>query len=327
MKLLLYDYKDNEERVYFQKMSKEYGIEMETCENGINMDTVKLAEGFDAVSFNVSDINASILEALYKEGVRYLSTRSIGVDHIDLKRAGELGLKVSNVTYSPNSVADYAVMLILMCARKARFIMKKSEIQDFTLGGNMGRELHNLTVGVIGTGRVGKAVIKNLSGFGCKIIAYDIYESDEVHQYAEYKTLDEVFKEADVLTLHAPATEDNFHMINEDTIEEMKDNVIIVNTARGALIDTDAMIKGLESGKISAAGLDVIENEFGLYYNDLKSVALKNQELALLRSFPNVIVTPHMAFYTEQATIDRVDAVMKGLLLSESGKENPWEII
>ena len=169
-------------------------------------------------------------------------------------------------------------------------------------------------------------MVQSLSGFGCRILAYDLYEKEEVKQYADYVPLAQIWKEADVITLHTPLTEENHHLICADTIAQMKDGVVIVNTARGALIDSDAFIEAIEDGKIGAAGLDVVENEFGLYYYDHKSDILNNRELALLRSFPNVTVSHHMAFYTK----NYVETVVKDSLMSckryMEGQENPWGI-
>ena len=242
-------------------------------------------------------------------------------------RAKELGMTVANAPYGPNGVADYAVMLILMTIRKMKSIVNRTRVQDYTLKGLMGRELKDLTVGVIGTGRIGRTVLKNLSGFGCKLIAYDVYENDEVkNSGVTYVTLDEMWKQADVITLHAPLTEDNHHMINKEAISKMKDGVMIVNTARGGLIDSEALISGIESGKIGGAGLDVVENEFGLYYYDHKEDILCNRELSILRGFPNVTVSHHMAFYTDDCTETVVRDSLLGCKCFVEGRENPWEV-
>jgi D-lactate dehydrogenase len=203
----------------------------------------------------------------------------------------------------------------------------RTNIQDFTLKGIQGRELKDLTVGVIGTGRIGRTVLKDLSGFGCRLLAYDLYENDEVKAMGvSYVSLEELWGQADVITLHAPLTDDNYHMINEEAIGKMKDGVMIINTARGGLIDSQALIRGIEKGKIGGAGLDVVENEFGLYYYDHKSDILDNRELSILRGFPNVTVSHHMAFYTD----DCVDTVVRDSLLGckyfAEGAENPWEV-
>lgn len=208
-----------------------------------------------------------------------------------------------------------------------KLILDRSTVQDFSLNMVQGKELKNLTVGVLGTGRIGETVIKHLSGFGCKIIAHDVYEKDTVKKYAEYKELDYVLKNSDILTFHMPATEDNYHIINKKTISEMKDNVFIINTSRGSLINTEDLIEGLEKGKIAGAALDVIENESGLYYNDLKGQILENRHLAILKSFPNVIVTPHTAFYTDQAVSDMVENSIKSILFFDQNKDNPWQVL
>jgi D-lactate dehydrogenase len=218
-------------------------------------------------------------------------------------------------------------MLMLMSVRKMKRIMQREEINDFSLPGIQGRELPNFTVGVIGTGRIGRSVIRDLSGFGCRIYAYDLYENETVKQYASYVTLEELYEKCDMITLHMPLNAENTHMIDAAAIKKMKDGVVIINTARGGLIDTKALIGGLESGKIGAAGLDVIEDEFGMYYFDRKSDVLSKRDLYILRGFPNVIVTPHMAFYTDQAVSDMVRHSMESCLLREAGKEDPWKVV
>lgn len=218
-------------------------------------------------------------------------------------------------------------MLMLMSIRKMKRIMQRGEINDFSLPGIQGKELPNLTVGVLGTGRIGQAVIRDLSGFGCKIYAYDKYENEAVKERAQYTGLDTIYKECDLITLHMPLLEDNFHLIGKEAISRMKDGVVIVNTARGGLIDTKALIEGIESGKVGAAGLDVIEDEFGMYYYDRKSDVLSKRDLYILRGFPNVVVTPHMAFYTDQAVSDMVKHSIESCLLRAEGKEDPWEVV
>ena len=291
------------------------------------MDTAELSRGIDYISIITTPVNEELLKKFKDCGVKFISTRTIGYDHIDLDSAEKLGIHVGNATYSPNSVADYAIMMMLMAVRKMKLIMDRSSSQDFSLGMVQGRELPNLTVGVIGTGRIGETVIKHLSGFGCRIIAHDIYEKESVKKYAEYRDLDYVLQNSHIITLHMPATEDNYHLINKKTISEMKDNVFIINTGRGSLINTDDFIEGIESGKIAGAALDVIENETGLYYNDLKGQVLNNRQLAVLKSFPNVIVTPHTAFYTDQAVSDMVENSIKSIILFDEKKENPWQVL
>jgi D-lactate dehydrogenase len=327
MQVTVYNCRPFDEKELFLEYAKELDIDLVLCNDPPTLENVSLCQGSKCADVITSKIDEPLIKALKEQGIEYITTRTIGYDHVDLKAARKYGIKVGNAPYGPHGVADYTVMLILMSMRKMNAILGRTNLQDYTLMGLKGKELHDLTVGVIGTGRIGAAVVQSLSGFGCRIYAYDLYEKEEVKQFASYVPLEQIWKEADVITLHMPLTEDNRHIINAETIAKMKDDVIIVNTARGALIDSDALIDAIENGKIGAAGLDVVENEFGLYYYDRKSDILKNRELALLRSFPNVTVSHHMAFYTK----NYVETVVKDSLMScrlyMEGKENPWEVI
>lgn len=325
MKILAYSHRSDETQ-YFKEFSEKYNVEVVLCDYEPNMETANLAKGFDCISIITTIIPGELVEKFHQLGVKYISTRTIGYDHIDLRRAKELGVRVGNATYSPNSVADYTIMLILMAIRKVKLIMERSNVQDYSLHGIQGKELPNLTVGVVGTGRIGQTVIKYLSGFGCEILAHDIYETEIVKSYAEYVDLDTLLKNSDVITLHMPATYDNYHMINNNSIKLMKDGVFIINTARGSLIKTNDLIEAIEEKKIGGAALDVIENESNIYYSDLKDEILNNRDLAILKSFPNVIVTPHTAFYTNQAVSDMVENSIKSCVLFKENKENPWEV-
>lgn len=325
MRILAYSHRRDETQ-YFEEFSKKYNVEVVLCNEEPSLETAPLAKGFDCISIITTNINSELVGKFHELGVKFISTRTIGYDHIDLKKAKELGVRVGNVTYSPNSVADYTIMLILMAVRKVKLIMERSNVQDFSLRGIQGKELPNLTIGVIGTGKIGRTVIKHLSGFGCKILAHDVYENDEVKSNAKYVELDNLFKYSDIITLHMPATDDNYHIINKKAIKLMKDGVFIINTARGSLINTNDLIHGIESKKIGGAALDVIEQESNIYYSDLKGETLKNRNLAILKSFPNVIITPHAAFYTDQAVSDMIENSIKSCILFSKNKENPWEI-
>lgn len=326
MKILAYSHRPDETE-YFKEFSKKYNVEVVLTEEDPNNITAELAKGFDCISIITTRISAELVEKFHVLGVKFISTRTIGYEHIDLEKAKELGIHVGNATYSPNSVADYTIMLMLMVTRKVKLIMEKSNIQDYSLKGVQGKELPNLTVGVIGTGRIGQTVIKHLSGFGCRILAHDIYENDEVKLYANYVDLNTLYRNSDIITLHMPATDSNYHMINRESLKLMKDKVIIINTARGSLINTKVFIEAIESKKIGGAALDVIEHETDLYYENLSGDILKNKDLAVLKSFPNVIITPHTAFYTDQAVSDMVENSIKSCILAIENKENPWEVI
>jgi lactate dehydrogenase-like 2-hydroxyacid dehydrogenase len=326
MRILAYSHRSDETE-FFKDFSNKYNIEVVLTESEPTMETAGLAKGFDCISIITTIIDSKLIEKFYELGVKFISTRTIGYDHIDLKKAKELGIHVGNATYSPNSVADYTIMLMLMTIRKVRLIMEKSSVQDYSLKGVQGKELPNLTIGVLGTGRIGRTVIKHLSGFECKVLAFDIYENEEVKAYAEYVDLNTILKNSDILTLHMPATENNYHMINKESIKLMKKQVYIINTARGSLINTDDLIEAIENKKIGGAALDVIEQEANLYYNNLNGEISENRDLAILKSFPNVIVTPHTAFYTDQAVSDMVENSIKSCILFMENNKNPWEVV
>lgn len=327
MKLFVYSYREFDEAEFFQKFAEEYHVELGICHDAPTMENAYLAEGYPYVSIITTKIDEELMNRFHALGVKMISTRTIGYDHIDLEAARKCGISVGNVTYSPECVADYTVMLMLMSIRKMKRIMQREEINDFSLPGIQGKEMPSFTVGVIGTGRIGRAVIRDISGFGCQIYAYDQYENDEVKKYAQYASLDEIYEKCDMITLHMPLTKENMHLIDAEAIQKMQDGVVLINTARGGLIDTKALIDGLESCKIGAAGLDVIEDEFGMYYFDRKADVLSKRDLYILRGFPNVIVTPHMAFYTDQAVSDMVKHSIESCMLHEAGKDDPCRVI
>jgi len=327
VKVTVYNCRAFDERALFEKYGKELDIELVLCPDAPDEENASLAKGSKCIDILTSKMPEELLQVFAGYGVKYITTRTIGYDHIDVKAAKKLGMTVANAPYGPYGVADYTVMLILMTIRKMKRILERTNIQDYSLMGIQGRELKDLTVGVIGTGRIGRAVLQNLSGFGCRILAHDLYENEEVTKAGvPYVSLDEMWSLSDVITLHTPLTEENRHMINAEAISKMKDGVMIINTARGGLIDSEALISGIESGKIGGAGLDVVENEFGLYYYDHKSDILNNRELAILRGFPNVTVSHHMAFYTDECVNTVVRDSLMGCRYFVEGKENPWEI-
>ncbi|MFI3170433.1 MAG: D-isomer specific 2-hydroxyacid dehydrogenase family protein [Faecalibacterium sp.] len=301
MKVFLYSMRPFDELVYCEQMRDKYGIDFDYCTEYPSPENIHLAAGCDAVSTNPCDMSAPMVEAFHQLGVKYLPCRSIGYDHIDLATAKRLGMRVSHASYPPCGVANYAIMLMLMSYRSIVPILKRSEVQDFSLKGKIGRDISYATVGVIGTGNIGKTVIKSLSGFGCKILAYDTYQNEETKQYAQYVPMEQLLAESDIITLHTNATDENYHLIDAAAIAKMKDGVVIINTARGKLLDSEALIAGLKSGKVGGAGLDVLEDENGLFYYNRNGDVIDNDALALLTTFPNVILCPHTAFYTEDA--------------------------
>ena len=324
MKMFVFSMRTFDELPCFEKYCPQYGIEYDYTTETPCMDNLDLAKGYDVVNVITTVFDQPMLKKLHDMDVKCIATRTIGYDHIDVDYAKSLGMGVIHISYSPNSVADYAIMMMLMGLRRMPHIMERASIQDYTLKGKIGRELPDCTVGVIGTGRIGRTVIRHLSGFGCKMLAYDLYENEEVKQYAEYTDLDTLLKNSDVITLHAPATDDNYHMIDAAAIEKMKQDVVIINCARGALMDTDALIDGIESGKVGFAGLDVVEHESGLYYFNRMGEPLHNPRLAILRFYSNVLVSPHTAFYTEEAVANMAENSIIGAMKYMNGEDTPY---
>lgn len=326
MKIFAYALREYDEQAYFENMCKAEGIEYGFTADYPTMENASLASGCEGVVIITNPMYPAILDKFHSLGVKYIATRSIGYDHIDVDYAHKLGMGISNVTYSPDSVANYTIMMMLMACRRINYIMDKAKLQDFSLKGKIGKEISLCTVGVIGTGKIGQAVIRHLSGFGCRLLAYDLCCSEEVKKYAEYVSLEEIYGKSDIITLHVPGLPENHHMIGRDEFEKMKDGVIIINAARGMLIDTDAMIDAINNGKIGYAALDTIENESGLYYLDRECDIIDNRDRAILSAFQNVMISPHMAFYTEQAVRDMVENAIRGIMNFASGLNNPFEV-
>ncbi|MBS7528646.1 lactate dehydrogenase [Fusibacter paucivorans] len=300
MKIFIFNYREDE-RPFFESYCARIGVSYDFTEEAPSIANIGTLSGYQAVSVVTTPIDQTLIDAFYNVGIRFISTRTMGMDHIDVNYARKKGIEVGNVAYESNIVAEYAVMLMLMASRNVQTIMKRFDGQDFSLVGVRGKTLSNLTVGVIGTGKIGQKVISLLAPFGCQILAYDVYENDAVKQHATYKTLNGVLAESDLITMHLPSTPESIHMINRESIAEMKTGAVIVNTARGTLIDTMALIEGLETKKLGGAALDVLEEEAYLFYKDLKSEPIDHRALNILRSMPNVILTPHTAFYTREA--------------------------
>ena len=309
MKILFYALRPFDELQYCEPNRERYGIDYQWTAEVPNPDNLQLAEGCDAVSTNPCEIRPEYLEAFAKMGVKYLPCRSIGYDHIPLDTAKRLGMRVSHSHYPPEGVANYTIMLMLMATRKMNQIMLRAAAQDYSL-----------------PGKIGSTVIRPLSGFGCKILAYDLYPSDAVRAYADYVSLEELYARSDVITLHLNATAENHHLIDADAIAKMKDGVLLINTARGTLIDPDALLQGLESGKLGGAGLDVVEDENGICYYNRCGEALPNRELNLLRSYPNVIISPHTAFYTDVNVASMVQSAFEAVADFAAGRPNPCEV-
>lgn len=326
MKIAVYNSRDDEKEL-FEKYSKKFQVSLQHISKAPSIEHVKEAEGCTCLNITTdSMITKEMLDAYYDLGIRFISTRTIGYEHIDVKYAHKLGILVGNVAYSASSVADYAIMLMLMVLRKAKHIMYRSLGQDYAITAIRGRELPNMTVGIVGTGKIGTTLIKHLQGFGCTILAYSKHPDKALEKMVTFVDLDTLYADSDIISLHVPATPENTHMVNKETICKMKDGVVIINTARGPLIDSTALIEALESGKVAGAGLDVIEGDRAIYYRDCKYKTIPHREMAILNAMPNVLMMPHMAFYTDQAVDDMVRNSLESCMLFAEGKQNPWVI-
>ena len=326
MRLFFYALREYDEKGFLEECAAKYGFEYGYTSEYPNMNNMELARGSEGISIITNPIDSKMLDKMQELGIRSLTTRSIGYEHIDTAYAKKIGIRVAHVTYAPESVADYTIMMMLIASRKMPFIMQQSDAQDFSLKGKIGRELSSSAIGVLGTGNIGATVVRHLSGFGSRILMNDVYEKEDLRAFGEYTDKETIYRESDIITLHIPALEENYHVIDEKAINQMKSGVIIVNCARGSLIDTEAMISGLESGKIGFAALDTIENEAGLYYLDRSGDRINNRDRAVLMAFPNVFLTPHMAFYTEQTVYDMINNACLGLLNFEREADNPFEV-
>ena len=322
MKICFYALREYDELHFCREMKDKYGIDFVYTTDYPNDSNIALSSGCDGMSCTPCDMSRNVLEAFRNVGVKYILLRSVGYDHVDLSAAREFGLKVDTVSYPPTGVADYAIMLMLASVRRFAHILKRAELQDYSLKNKLGRDFSMCTVGVMGTGRIGTTVIQHLSGFGCRILAYDVHENETARKFAQYVDLDTIFRESDIITLHMNANDDNYHIIGHDAIEKMKDGAYIINTARGKLVDSEALILGIERRKLGGAALYVVEFENGLYYYDLMGEVMVNPKLALLRSFPNVILSPHTAFYTAEDVRDMVEGNFKSCYEFGTGQKS-----
>ncbi|MDR2889812.1 MAG: D-lactate dehydrogenase VanH-B [Lachnospiraceae bacterium] len=255
-----------------------------------------------------SSLSKAGLQALRATGVRYISTRSIGTDHIDIPAAQQMGITVGNAVYSPDGVADYTLMLLLMALRNAKSIVTDAGQLDFRLPATRSPDLADMTVGVVGTGRIGRAVIRRLQGFGCRIITYSR------SQKSGCASLPELLAKSDIVTLHTPLNDHTSHLLGHRELLLMKPGSLLINTGRGGLVDTAALLLVLEAGHLGGAALDVIEGEEGIFYSEASPDALSHPFLRRLQAMPNVIITPHTAFYTRRALYDTVRHTIKNCL-------------
>ena len=327
MKVFVYNYRRFDEEKYFRKFAAEFGFELGYTEESPTLGNCGLADGSDFISVITTPITAEMMDRFKAGGVRMISTRTIGYDHIDLAHAKEIGMAVTHITYEPEGVAEYTVMMILMAIRRTEEILRRGKENDFTLEGLIGGELRDMSVGIVGAGKIGRSVLRDLSGFGCRLYYCNRSGNDEADRYAErVEKLEDLLGMCDIVSLHLELNKDTYHIIGRGAVSSMKEGALLVNTARGPLVDTDALIEGLDSGRIGMAALDVVEDEFGLYYYDCRNKKIENRALNTLRGRPNVLITHHMAFYYENAIRDMVYNSLYGMKMMADGKEIPYRL-
>ncbi|MDT8411624.1 MAG: 2-hydroxyacid dehydrogenase [Vicingaceae bacterium] len=272
----------------------------------LNENTVEMAKGYDAVAlFSSDNANAEVIGKLAEYQVKYITLRSVGYDHVDLQKAHEIGIKVANVPeYSPYAIAEHGVALLLALNRKLHKAESLIQLQDFRFDTLVGFDLYNKTIGIIGTGKIGFAFAKIMNGFGCKLLAYDPVKNPSAEEInMDYTTLEILLKNSDVVSLNCPLNEKTHYLLDKKEFASMKKGSILINTARGAVINTNALIESIENEHLGGACLDVYEKEKGLFFNDHRNSVLKDPIYSRLRSFPNVIITGHQAFLTREALI------------------------
>ena len=291
------------DRSYLTAANAAHGHELVFFEPRLSVETAPLAEGFPVICAFVHDtLDAEMLTTAAARGLRVVALRSAGFNNIDLAAAAGLGIAVCRVpAYSPHAVAEYAVAQILATVRHIPRAYARVRDGNFSLDGLLGFDLHARTVGIIGTGRIGQVFVRIMAGFGCRLLAYDPFPNDEVRELATYVSLDELLAGSDIIALHAPLTPETYHLVDRAAISRMRRGVTIVNTSRGALIDTEAVIDALKDGTIGYLGLDVYEEEDALFFEDLSAEVLQDDTFARLLTFPNVLVTAHQAFFTDEA--------------------------
>ncbi|MBE7058127.1 MAG: 2-hydroxyacid dehydrogenase [Ruminococcaceae bacterium] len=305
------------DKTSFEKYSKDSGVTFKFFETKLNEDTVRLAKGFDGVCVFVNDtVNAAVIDKMEKMGVKVLALRCAGFNNVDVKYAqGKLQV-VRVPAYSPYAVAEHAMAMLLASVRRIHKAYIRSKDFNFSLNGLTGFDLHGKTMGIIGTGRIGRVFIDICLGFGMNVLAYDKYPAKELENKdnVKYAELDELFENSDIISLHCPLTEETHYIIDKKAIDTCKKGVIIINTSRGALVDSEALLNGIKERQIGGACLDVYEEESDLFFEDNSGHILEDDTLARLITMPNVLVTSHQAFLTEEALENIAETTVQNIL-------------
>jgi len=321
MKIAFFDTKDYDKEL-FDKFNENYNYEITYFESKLNKETAQFTKGFEVVCIFVNDVaDKEVLKILEKNDVKILALRCAGFNNVDISNKGKIRV-VRVPEYSPYAVAEHTIALLLNVNRKIYKAYQRVKKYNFSLDGLLGFDLHGKTVGVIGTGKIGKTFIKIMKGFGVNILAYDIFKDENSSRELDFKyvELEELLEKSDIISLHCPLSKDTEKIINSETISKMKNGVILLNSSRGKLIDTESLIEGMVSGKIGGAGLDVYENEEEFFLRDMSNSYKRDKNLSLLISMPNVIITSHQSFFTIEALNKIVKDTLQNIKeISETG--------
>ena len=329
MKLAFFDAKPYDKPA-FDRYAADAGIKIKYYETKLNEDTVELATGADAVCVFVNDtVNREVIDRLHELGVKTVALRCAGFNNVDIKHAAGKIRVVRVPAYSPYAVAEHAIALLLTSIRRIHKAYIRTRDFNFSLNGMTGFDLHGKTVGVIGTGRIGRVFIDICLGFGMKVLAYDKFPAEGLDNgdTVRYVTTEELFAKSDIISLHCPLTEETYHIINEQSLAACKRGVVLINTSRGALVDAEALLSAIKARQVGAACLDVYEEESDLFFEDNSGHILEDDTLARLISMPNVIVSSHQAFLTEEALSNIAETTVENLLALESSGSSENEVL
>jgi len=320
MKVAVFSAKDYD-REFLNTINAQYQHDLSFFETKLMAESASLAEGFPAVCAFVNDqLNADVLNALHSQGTKLIALRAAGFNNVDLRCAEALGMTVVRVpAYSPHAVAEHALALILALNRKTHRAYSRVREGNFALNGLLGFDIHGKTVGVIGTGNIGSVFARIMNALGCQVLARDPYPDPEVQQFAHYVELEQLYRESDIISLHCPLLPETRHLIDGEAIRQMKKGVMLINTSRGKVVDTRAVIEGLKSRKIGYLGLDVYEEESHLFFDDLSQEIIDDDIFMRLLTFPNVLITGHQGFFTREAFTAIAQTTLSNITAYETG--------
>lgn len=317
MKVIFYGVRDVEKPI-FEKVNEKFGYDMTLIPEYLtNEETTRMAEGNDCVVLRGNCFATKERLDIYKEmGIEYVLTRTVGVNHIDVPYAKELGMKTAFVPfYSPNAIAELALSLAMTLLRHVAYTANRTKSRNFIVDKTMfSKEVRNCTVGVVGLGRIGMTAARLFKGLGANVIGYDLFPKEGVDDIVTQVSMDEVLEKSDIITLHAPYIKENGKVITKEAIEKMKDGAILINTGRGELVDTHALVEALESGKISGAGIDTLENEVSIFFKDFGDEKLADPDFEkLVDMYPKVLITPHVGSYTDEAALNMIETTFENI--------------